>query len=76
MGGSKHVVGSQRSGSGLSGGTVIGCDGGGVTASGQSCIGGVGDVRKEVGTRTDIVLADDFNRHDQLWGGDSIATTR
>lgn len=34
------------------------------------------DVRNKTGTRTDVVLAGDFNRHDQLWGGDEISPTR
>ena len=33
-------------------------------------------VRNKVGTRTDVVLAGDFNRHDQLWGGNDISPTR
>jgi exonuclease III len=32
--------------------------------------------RSRVGTRVDVILAGDFNRHDQLWGGDCIAPTR
>jgi hypothetical protein len=28
------------------------------------------------GTRTDVILAGDFNQHDQLWGGDNISPTR
>jgi exonuclease III len=28
------------------------------------------------GTRTDIILAGDFNRHDQLWGGDDVSPVR
>ena len=36
----------------------------------------INEVRNHVGTRTDIVLAGDFNRHDQLWGGDDISATR
>jgi len=32
--------------------------------------------RRETGTRTDIILAGDFNRHDQLWGGDDISPSR
>ena len=35
----------------------------------------INDVRHEGGTRTDMVLAGDFNRHDQVWGGDDVATT-
>jgi exonuclease III len=36
----------------------------------------INDVRNHVGTRTDIVLAGDLNRHDQLWGGDDISAAR
>ena len=36
----------------------------------------INDVRNKGPMRADVVLAGDFNRHDQLWGGDSIATTR
>jgi exonuclease III len=32
--------------------------------------------RNGTGTRTDVVLAGDFNRHDQLWGGDDVSPTR
>jgi Endonuclease-reverse transcriptase len=28
------------------------------------------------GTRTDVILAGDFNQHDQLWGGDDVSPTR
>ena len=28
------------------------------------------------GTRTDVILAGDFNRHDQLWGGDDVSPIR
>lgn len=28
------------------------------------------------GKRTDVVLAEDFNRHDLLWGGDSVTSRR
>ena len=36
----------------------------------------MGEARKREGTRTDVVLAGDFNRHDQLWGGDDVSPTR
>lgn len=29
-------------------------------------------IRGATGTRTDILLVGDFNRHDQLWGGDDV----
>jgi len=32
--------------------------------------------RRGTGTRTDIILAGDFNRHDQLWEGDNISPSR
>jgi endonuclease/exonuclease/phosphatase family metal-dependent hydrolase len=32
--------------------------------------------RSKVGTRVDVVLAGDFNRHDQLWGGDDVSRER
>jgi hypothetical protein len=32
--------------------------------------------RDGTGTRTDVVLAGDFNRHDQLWGGDDVSPLR
>ncbi|EAQ84176.1 hypothetical protein CHGG_10580 [Chaetomium globosum CBS 148.51] len=32
--------------------------------------------RNGTGTRTDIILAGDFNRHDQLWGGDDVSPRR
>jgi exonuclease III len=32
--------------------------------------------RDGTGTRTDVVLAGDFNRHDQLWGGDNVSLLR
>ena len=28
------------------------------------------ETRARIGTRLDVILAGDFNRHDQLWGGD------
>jgi hypothetical protein len=34
------------------------------------------ETRDRVGTRVNIVLAGDFNRHDQLWGGDNISLQR
>src|SRR5258706_1607965 len=30
----------------------------------------------KIGTRVDVILAGDFNRHDQLWGGDEIVQER
>ena len=36
----------------------------------------MGEVRKREGTRIDVILAGDFNRHDQLWGGDDVSPTR
>ena len=38
--------------------------------------GMIEEVRKGEGTRTDLVIAGDFNRHDQLWGGDDISRVR
>ncbi|EAQ84331.1 predicted protein [Chaetomium globosum CBS 148.51] len=32
--------------------------------------------RNGTGNRTDIILAGDFNRHDQLWGGDDVSPLR
>jgi hypothetical protein len=34
------------------------------------------DTRQRIGTRVDVVIAGDFNRHDQLWGGDEISPHR
>ncbi|KAF4625101.1 hypothetical protein G7Y89_g13068 [Cudoniella acicularis] len=34
------------------------------------------DVRKNAGTVVDVVIAGDFNRHDQLWGGEDVALER
>lgn len=34
----------------------------------------INDVRSKIGTRTDVMLAGDFNRHDCLWGGDDISS--
>jgi hypothetical protein len=36
----------------------------------------INEVRNKIGTRTDVVLAGDFNRHDQLWGGDDVSMAR
>jgi hypothetical protein len=36
----------------------------------------VTDVRQDVGTAVDVVIAGDFNRHDQLWGGDEVSLVR
>ena len=32
--------------------------------------------RSSMGKRTDIILVGDFNRHDQLWGGDEVTGRR
>jgi len=32
--------------------------------------------RSKIGTRVDVVLAGDFNRHDQLWGGEDVSRER
>jgi hypothetical protein len=32
--------------------------------------------RSKIGTRVDVVLAGDFNRHDQLWGGVDVSRDR
>lgn len=34
------------------------------------------ETRNRIGTRTDVILAGDFNRHDQLWGGDDVSAAR
>jgi hypothetical protein len=34
------------------------------------------ETRARVGTRVDVVLAGDFNRHDQLWGGNDVSPER
>jgi endonuclease/exonuclease/phosphatase family metal-dependent hydrolase len=34
------------------------------------------ETRNRVGKRVDVLLAGDFNRHDQLWGGDEISASR
>lgn len=34
------------------------------------------ETRNKIGTRTDVIVAGDFNRHDQLWGGDNISPAR
>jgi exonuclease III/ribonuclease HI len=36
----------------------------------------VTDVRQDAGTAVDVVIAGDFNRHDQLWGGDDVSLIR
>jgi Endonuclease-reverse transcriptase len=32
--------------------------------------------RRQIGTRLDVVIAGDFNRHDQLWGGQDVSWQR
>jgi hypothetical protein len=34
------------------------------------------ETRNNIGTRTDVILAEDFNRHDQLWGGNEVSTEK
>jgi hypothetical protein len=34
------------------------------------------EIRDKIGTRVDVILARDFNRHDQLWGGDEVSQSR
>jgi hypothetical protein len=34
------------------------------------------ETRSKIGTRVDVVLAGDFNRHDQLWGGEDVSRER
>lgn len=34
------------------------------------------DTCNRIGTRVDVILAGDFNRHDQLWGGDDVSRER
>ena len=34
------------------------------------------DIRGRDGIRTDVLIMGDFNRHDQLWGGDQISPVR
>lgn len=36
----------------------------------------VRDVRRDAGTVVEVVIAGDFNRHDQLWGGDGVSLER
>ena len=32
--------------------------------------------RQQIGTRIDVVVAGDFNQHDQLWGGQDVSWQR
>ncbi|CEI70949.1 unnamed protein product [Fusarium venenatum] len=34
------------------------------------------NTRRQAGSLVDVVVVGDFNRHDQLWGGDDISSTR
>jgi hypothetical protein len=34
------------------------------------------NTRATISTRLDVILAGDFNRHDQLWGGDDVSPSR
>jgi hypothetical protein len=34
------------------------------------------EVRRRSGRTVDVVITDDFNRHDQMWGGDDISVAR
>jgi hypothetical protein len=34
------------------------------------------DARRDAGTAMELVIAGDFNRHDQLWGGDDVSWER
>jgi hypothetical protein len=36
----------------------------------------VRDVRRDAGTVVEVVIVGDFNRHDQLWGGDEVSLER
>jgi hypothetical protein len=36
----------------------------------------IASFRNNTGKKTDVVLAGDFNRHDQLWGGDEMTGRR
>jgi ribonuclease HI len=36
----------------------------------------INETRNRIGTRVDVILAGDFNRHDQLWGGDDVSHNR
>jgi exonuclease III len=36
----------------------------------------VRDVRRDAGAVVEVVIAGDFNRHDQLWGGDNVSLDR
>ncbi|KAM9873891.1 zinc knuckle, partial [Verticillium dahliae] len=36
----------------------------------------VADARRAAGEVVDVVIAGDFNRHDQLWGGDDVSPVR
>ncbi|KAF4415370.1 reverse transcriptase [Fusarium acutatum] len=36
----------------------------------------IGSFRNSMGKRTDVILAGDFNRHNQLWGGDDVTGRR
>ena len=34
------------------------------------------ETRSKIGTRVDVILAGDFNRHDYLWGGEDVSRER
>ena len=36
----------------------------------------ISKVRQDAGTVVEIIIVGDFNRHDQLWGGDDVSLTR
>ncbi|KAJ3461050.1 hypothetical protein MRS44_011917 [Fusarium solani] len=53
--------------------------GGDVQALRDTCINlrkTITDVRRGSGRAVDMVIAGDFNRHDQLWGGDEVSVER
>jgi hypothetical protein len=34
------------------------------------------EIRRDIGTTLEIIIVGDFNRHDQLWGGDDVSLAR
>ncbi len=44
--------------------------------TGHSLRRAVREVRRDAGTVVEVVIAGDFNRHDQLWGGDGVSLER
>jgi hypothetical protein len=55
---------------------VPGCDPQGLQSTCNKLRNAITEIRRKAGTAVEVAIIGDFNRHDQLWGGDDVSLER